>query len=265
MEPPTLVAGVPLSLLLMVAAQVAVLGTILVAQLHVLAAAVKTLHSAPWLSVLWLGVLYSVYYGYVLCKLFQTGWSGCQDIYTPTLLCSAWMFTFLMLDRRSEACGVNEILTIFLVGLSTLCIAWEYHYHNETIIYTGDFSLFCRTSKEMLFTFAHEYLVLYLPVVAAGLVQRTRPSKAPDKCFCHECYHWKKTGDLMLIWYACAMLVIRPAQFYYCVTLDYNYSDIFMFFVNFLSLLYVFLKTKTFMSKQTNAQKDGVSGVVEFL
>lgn len=258
MEPPTLVLGVPVTLLLLVGAQVTVLGTILAAQLHVLITALRTVHSTPWLSVLWLGVFYSVYYGYVLCKLLQTGWSECRDIYTPTLLCSAWMFTFLVMDKKLEKSSVDYVLTISLVGLPILFITWEYHYSNiETSSNSGNFPFFCRTSKDMLCTFVHEYLVLYLPVAATGLVQRTRSSKDPNKCSCHECSHWKKTEDRMLRWYACALLVIRPAHFYYCVTLNYYYSDMFMYFVNFLSFLYLFLKTKTFLSKQKYGEKKG--------
>lgn len=266
MEPSTLVLGIPVTLILLVGAQAAVLGTILVVQLHVLIAAVRTIHSIIWLSVLWLGIFYSVYYGYVLCRLLQTGWSECRDIYTPTLLCSAWMFTFLVLDKNLEKTSVNYLLTIFLVGLSTLFIAWEYHYSNiETRSDLGDFPLFCPTSRDLLHTFVHEYLVLYLPVTAIGLVQRSRSSKDPNNCSCHECTHWKKTGGRMLRWYACALLVIRPAHFYYCFTLDYNYSDMLMYFVNFLSFLYLFLKTKTFMSKQKYGENKGktMSSVVQ--
>lgn len=182
MEPSTLVLGIPVTLILLVGAQAAVLGTILVVQLHVLIAAVRTIHSIIWLSVLWLGIFYSVYYGYVLCRLLQTGWSECRDIYTPTLLCSAWMFTFLVLDKNLEKTSVNYLLTIFLVGLSTLFIAWEYHYSNiETRSDLGDFPLFCPTSRDLLHTFVHEYLVLYLPVTAIGLVQRSRSSKGIEK------------------------------------------------------------------------------------
>lgn len=184
MEPPTLVIGVPVALLLLVGAQVTVLGTILAAQLHVLITAVRTVHSTPWLSVLWLGVFYSVYYGFVLCRLLQTGWSECRDIYNPTLLCSAWMFTFLVLDKKLEKSSVSYVLTIFLVGLSIVFITWEYHYSNIETIYSsnsGSFPLFCQTSKDMLYTFVHEYLVLYLPVAATGLVQRTRSSTGMDK------------------------------------------------------------------------------------
>lgn len=183
-EPPTLVIGVPVTLLLLVGAQVTVLGTILATQLHVLITAVRTVHSTPWLSVLWLGVFYSVYYGFVLCRLLQTGWSECRDIYTPTLLCSAWMFTFLVLDKKLERSSVSYVLTIFLVGLSIVFITWEYHYSNIETIYSsnsGSFPLFCQTSKDMLYTFVHEYLVLYLPVAATGLVQRTRSSTGMDK------------------------------------------------------------------------------------
>lgn len=182
MEPSTLVLGIPVTLILLVGAQAAVLGTILVVQLHVLIAAVRTIHSIIWLSVLWLGIFYSVYYGYVLCRLLQTGWSECRDIYTPTLLCSAWMFTFLVLDKNLEKTSVNYLLTIFLVGLSTLFIAWEYHYSNiKTRSDLGDFPLFCPTSRDLLHTFVHEYLVLYLPVTAIGLVQRSRSSKGIEK------------------------------------------------------------------------------------
>lgn len=70
----------------------------------------------------------------------------------------------------------------------------------------------------------------------------------------------------MLRWYACALLVIRPAHFYYCVTLGYYYSDMFMYFVNFLSFLYLFLKTKTFLSKQKYGENKvkTMASVVQF-
>lgn len=87
----------------------------------------------------------------------------------------------------------------------------------------------------------------------------------PNNCSCHECTHWKKTGGRMIRWYACTLLLIRPAHFYYCFTLDYNYSDMLMYFVNFLSFLYLFLKTKTLMSKQKYGENKGktMSSVVQ--
>lgn len=73
----------------------------------------------------------------------------------------------------------------------------------------------------------------------------------------------------MLRWYACALLVIRPAHFYYCFTLDYNYSDMLMYFVNFF-ILFVFVFENKNIYEQAKVwreqrKNDVVSGTVKLL
>lgn len=76
----------------------------------------------------------------------------------------------------------RELFTYHIPGGTLNFIAWEYHYSNiETRSDLGDFPLFCPTSRDLLHTFVHEYLVLYLPVTAIGLVQRSRSSKGIEK------------------------------------------------------------------------------------
>lgn len=169
----TAVSRVSASLLVVAVLQLTVIGAILAAQLYVLMTAGRYLHTAPWLSMLWIGIPHTLRYGQILYNLVSLRPALCQDMYTFTLVYSAWILTMLVFVNKEDFLNARNIVTMCLVGLSTCCLLLKYHYMENTEGALYQSGLFCRPAGDMLPVFAQEYFTLYIPSLVIGIILRT--------------------------------------------------------------------------------------------
>jgi hypothetical protein len=166
--------------LLVVAVQLIVIGTILAAQLYVLMTAGRYLHTAPWVSALWAGLPHTLCHAHVLYNLASVQSDACQDVYIFTLVGSVWIITMLALPNRKDFLSVRNILTLCWMVLSAVCLLLKYHYRKITEETPSRAGLFCRPAQVMLPIFAQEYLTLYIPLLALGIIPRCFQSNGMD-------------------------------------------------------------------------------------
>ncbi|XP_056011033.1 uncharacterized protein LOC130051894 isoform X2 [Ostrea edulis] len=207
----TAVSRVSASLLVVAVLQLTVIGAILAAQLYVLMTAGRYLHTAPWLSMLWIGIPHTLRYGQILYNL-------------------------------EDFLNARNIVTMCLVGLSTCCLLLKYHYMENTEGALYQSGLFCRPAGDMLPVFAQEYFTLYIPSLVIGIILRTLKING-DRPSCQECKEWDNIQRHLLGLYAFFLLILRPIQIYYFATLDFQYSDVLLSHVNLISFLYVCMET----------------------
>ncbi|XP_061188189.1 uncharacterized protein LOC133196297 [Saccostrea echinata] len=238
--------------------QLYVICAIFATQLYLLiVVARRHLHPTPWTSVSAVGILYTLYYGYILFRLLSRDPTKCTDIYIPNLLCTALMLTLLFLVNRKEFNSVNNIIVVSFVSLSTLCLVLEYNIMDNTNGRLEQSALFCRSARDMLPIFAQEYFTLDLPLLVIGLIQRS------DVCSsCIECRQWEKIQSDLLRLFSCVLLILRPLQIYYLATLDFQYSDIFLSYANLMAFVYVYIKSIKVSSKDSAVATQEILGIL---